>query len=170
MTRRIILTAFAAIIAATMTTTALAASDAKNRKAMVLQKSDLPAGARLVDKFGEDPRDVYQVIWQYTSGGKQFALDSGAAILSPRLTTTLFREWRRSSGLQRYSKITLPKYGDEQVAVFARENNEAELFVRKGRVLWILAVSRTGAALTKAEAIAQLKLYAPKQMKRVGSG
>lgn len=171
MNRRIILTAFAAVIAATMTTTALAASDAKNPKAMVLQKSDFPAGARLTDTWGGKYSETHEwaVSWAYKIGAKQFSIDNEVVVLSPRLVIaiqTLPDHGLPLSGRQ----ITLPKYGDEQVAGFSRKGNNVELSVLTGRVSWHISVEGTDGVVTKAELIAQLKRYAPKVMKRVGSG
>jgi hypothetical protein len=205
MNRRIILTAFAAVIAATMTTTALAASDAKNPKAMVLQKSDFPAGARLSPtSLGRGKHfltDEWAVEWDYKIGAKQFTIRNEVVVMSPRVAIGV--RPLSSPPLRGYRQITLPKYGDEQVAGFSRKGNEAAdlryadlqslglvgrymdvvdatgrsravpegmLAVWKGRVLWSIAVWRTDRFITKAEAIAQLKRYAPKVMKRVGSG
>jgi hypothetical protein len=171
---RTVLAAFAAVVVATMATTALAASSAKDPKTMVLQKSDFPAGVRLGQKGADKSPQIssYYVTYRYKAGSNQFELISTASVMSRRIATSAFREAR--SLLQHgYQKISLPKYGDEQVAGLAREDNAGELWVRKGGVVWALTVNTADLAsglITKAESIAQLRQYAPKQMKRVGSG
>ena len=174
MTTRTILVAVAALLAATMTTTALAASTAKDPKTLVLQKSDFPAGARLGQKGADKSPQVssYYVTYRYKAGSNQFELISTASVMSRGVAIRAFREAR--SLLQHgYQKISLPKYGDEQVAGLAREDNAGELWVRKGGVVWALTVNTADLAsglITKAESIALLKRFGPKQMKRVGSG
>jgi hypothetical protein len=161
----------AVIVAAAMSATALAASSAHEPKTMVLQKADVPGG-RLAKKIADkNPQvDSYSVEWRYKAGGNQLYVISVASVMSRGLASTTFRQAR---GLLQhgYRKINLPKYGDEQVAALAREDNAGELWVRKGGVVWALTVNTFGlesGLITKAEAIAQLKQLAPKQMKRVG--
>lgn len=172
MTTRTILAAVAALVAAAMTTTALAASTAKDPKTMVLQKSDFPAGASLASKPIRDKTpqvNSYSVEYRYQTGSKTFDLISIASVMNPRLAKNAFRE-ARSLLQQGYRKISLPKYGDEQVAGLAREDNAGELWVRTGGTMWGIALNTGGVLITKADSIAQLKRFAPKQLKRVGSG
>lgn len=172
MTTRRILAAVAAVVAAT-TTTALAASTANDPKTLVLQKSDFPAGARLVQKYTDKNPQVssYMVQYRYKSGSKQFDLINTVAVMDRRLAVSAFRE-ARGQLQQGYRKITLPKYGDEQAAALAREDNAGELWVRKGGTVWAISVNTAGVGnwglITQAEAVAQLKQYAPKARKRAG--
>lgn len=171
----IVVAASAAVLAVAMATTSLAAGTAKDPKTLILQKADFPAGARLLKRYADKSPQVngYVVQWRYTGGAKQFELIDTVTVMSPRVATTAFRQAR---GLlqQGYRKISLPRYGDEQIAGLAREDNEGELWVRKGGVVWALSVNTASVGnwglITKAESIAQLKQYAPKQAKRVGSG
>jgi hypothetical protein len=174
MNRWTVLAAVALVLAAAMTTTALAASTAKDPKTMVLQKADLPAGARLLKKIPEKDAQIsaYSVEWRFKAGAKQFDLISVASVMSRGLAVAAFRE-ARSLFQQGYRKITLPKYGDEQVAALAREDNAGELWVRKGGVVWSISVNTAdlkSGSITKAQSTAYLKQFATKQMKRVGSG
>lgn len=170
MTTRTILAAVAALLAAAMTTTALAASTAKDPKDLVLQKSDfLPARASLWRKPIRDKNpqvSTYAVYYRYKTGSKTFELISTASVMNPNVATSAFRE-ARSQLLQGYRKISLPKYGDEQAAGLAREDNAGELWVRKGGTMWAISVL---GPITEADAVAQLKRFGPKQMKRVGNG
>jgi hypothetical protein len=168
MNARTVLAAFAVLVAVAMVGTALAAGTAKDPKTLVLQKSDFPAGARLGQKGADKNPHVssYYVTFRYTAGSKQFELISTASVMSRGLATSAFRE-ARSQLLQGYRKISLPKYGDEQAAGLAREDNAGELWVRKGGTMWAISVL---GPITQADAVAQLKRYAPKQMRRVGSG
>jgi hypothetical protein len=175
MNRGIVVAASTAVLAVAIVTTPVGAGTAKNPKALVLQKADFPAGARLLKKYSDKSPQVdgYVVQWRYKGGAKQFELIDTVTVMSPRVATTAFRQAR---GLlqQGYRKISLPRYGDEQIAGLAREDNEGELWVRKGGVVWALSVNTAGVGnwglITRAESIAQLKQYAPKQAKRVGSG
>jgi hypothetical protein len=174
MTTRTILAAVAALVAATMTTTALAANTLKDPKTMVLQKSDFPAGARLIKKYTQGASSsggaVYYATYQYKSGAKTRQLSSSALVLkSGSLATTAFKHYK-SDIIKAATKLTLPKYGDEQFATFLGLDG-GELVVRKNTVVWSLKIEYDiDIGLTKPQAIAELKRYAPKAMKRVGSG
>ncbi len=171
----IVVAASAAVLAVAMATTAPAGGTAKDPKILVLQRADFPAGVRLLKSYADKSSQVngYVVQWRYKGGTKQFEAISTATVMARPLAITTFRQAR---GLlqQGYRKLSMPKYGDEQIAGLAREDNEGELWVRKGGVVWALSVNTAGVGswglITKAESIAQLKQYAPKQAKRVGSG
>lgn len=173
MTRRTILAAVAALVAAALTTTALAAGTAKNPKTMVLQKSDLPAGARVINKYTEGGASGagagYYITYRYKSGSKTRELASYAFVFkNASLARALYRELK--TDVPNQTKLVLPKYGDEQLAGY-RGFDGGGLIVRKNTVVWSLTIGYdVDIGLTKAEALAELKRYAPKQMKRVGSG
>ncbi len=175
MTTRAIFVGLAVLLAAS-TTTALAggSASAQDPRALVLQKSDLPAGARQRMKQADKNAQYtsYFVSYRFRGASQLLDLMSSAIVMSPRLATSVFRQQR--ADLAGGRKVALPRYGDEQIAVLAREDNEGELWVRTGGTVWGMSVNTAGAGnwglITKAESIAQLKRYAPKQMKRVGSG
>jgi hypothetical protein len=172
MNGRTVLAAFAVVVAATMATTALAASTAKSPKTMVLQKSDFPAGARVINKYTSGAASAagagYYITYRYKSGSKTRELASFASTWnSSSLARFGFRELK--TDVPR-TKLVLPKYGDEQIAGFLGLDG-GMLVVRKNTVVWSLKIEYDlDIGLTKAEALAELKRYAPKQMKRVGSG
>lgn len=169
MTTRTILAAVAALVAATTATTALAASTAKDPKTLVLQKSDLPAGARVTARYTDAMGHV--VTYRYKTGSKQAELSSFVAVLpSRKLAVAAFREFR-TDVLDIERKLDLPKYGDEQVAGYL-PITDGQLVVRKGNTVWALLLGAVVGTpeLTIAEAIAEFKRYGPKAMKRVGSG
>jgi hypothetical protein len=173
-TRTILAGIAATLVAAALTTTALAASTARNPKTMVLQKADFPAGARLIKKYTQGASSsggaVYYATYQYKSGAKTRQLSSSALVLkSGSLATTAFKYYK-SDIIKAATKLTLPKYGDEQFATFLGLDG-GELVVRKNTVVWSLKIEYDiDIGLTKPQAIAELKRYAPKAMKRVGSG
>jgi hypothetical protein len=174
MTARAILAGLALLVAAALVTTAPAATSAKDPKVLVLQKSDFPAGARQTMKQAD--RDAQQashfVTYRVRGGSQMLDVMSWAIVMSPRLATVAFRQQRADLAGER--KVSLPRYGDEQVAVLAREDNEGQVWVRKGGTVWGMSVNTAGVGnwglITKAESVAQLKRYAPKQMRRVGNG
>jgi hypothetical protein len=169
MTTRTILAALAAVLTAAITTTALAASAAKDPKTMVLQKSDFPAGARLTAKHSD--AGGLLVTYRYRTGSKQAELSSFVAVLpSRKLAVSAYRELR-SDVLDIERRLTLPKYGDEQVAGYL-PITDGQLIVRKGNTVWALILGAVIGTpeLTTAEAIVEFKRYGPKQMRRVGSG
>ena len=78
-------------------------------------------------------------------------------------------EMRRGS----MSVFSVPDQGDEQVALFQspRLGSKVQLLVRRNRVVWQLEVAGEGLlVLSKAALVAELKKYAAKQKRRVGSG
>jgi hypothetical protein len=174
MTARAILAGLAAFLAAVMTTTALARGTANDPRALVLQKSDFPTGARLTRKQADNNAQwrAYFVTHRFRGGSQMLDLRSWAIVTSPRVARTVFRGQR--ADLAGNPRIVLPRYGDEQIAVVAREDNEGQLWVRKGGAVWGMSVNTAGVGnwglITKAEAVAQLRRYAPKQMTRVGRG
>ena len=86
----------------------------------------------------------------------------------------MFKELR-SDMLPIVPKLKLPRHGDEQVANHSVLGG-SQLIVRKGSVVWVLEFQTYMVRddqtheLTRAEAIAEYKRYAPKQQRRVGSG
>jgi hypothetical protein len=175
MTARMILAA-AAVVAAAVTTSALATGALKDPKTLVLQKSDLPAGARVLRRSGPTPfasGTGYGVTYRYRTASGSNELTSVASVMKNRsLAVKGFRELK--SDYTKDVEFRLPKYGDEQHASFLL--GTAQLIVRTDTVVWTLILMRTGSTgsnpneLTKAEAVAELKKYGAKQMRRVGSG
>lgn len=158
-----------ALVAGTITATALAATTSKDPKTLVLQKSDLPAGARATAKYADAMG--YFVTYRYKTGSKQAELSSFVAVLpSRKLAVATFRELR-TDVLDIERKLSLPKYGDEQIAAYL-PITDGQLIVRKGNTVWALILGAVVGTpeLTIAEAIAEFKRYGPKAMKRVGSG
>jgi hypothetical protein len=172
MNARVLSTAAAALVAAALSTTALAGAVANDAKKLVLQQKDFPAGAKLTVKHGQSTAAVsgYYVTYRYKTGSKPRELSSFVSVFKSRSMAVAGYRELKSNASTAASKIVLPKYGDEQVATFQGLDG-GELIVRKGNTFWLLkAEYLLEPGLTKAEAIAELKRYAPKQMRRVGSG
>jgi len=64
--------------------------------------------------------------------------------------------------------VSLPAYGDEQWATYDKRESKAQMYVRKGSVVWQLEVDLN--LKTKAQTLATLQGYATKQKARIGSG
>jgi hypothetical protein len=169
------LTAIAAVLTALIATGALAAATPNKAKTLVLQKSDFPPGT--VAKHGGGSASTagsgYGITFQYRTGGKPNELSASVVVLkSKSLAVQTFRDYR-SDMSSIVPKLALPRYGDEQVANFSVIGG-SQLIVRKGSIVWVLELqtflTRGGQTheLTKAEAIAEYKRYAPKQQKRIG--
>jgi hypothetical protein len=164
----------AALIAMLAAAAALAAPPNK-AEALALQKSDFPAGTVVRPGGGSATAtgSSYAVTFQYRTGTKPNELSAFVAVSPGRgVATAMFRELKSEMGLG-VPKLKLPPYGDEQVADFSPLGG-SRLLVRKGSVVWALELqtflTRGGRTheLTKAEAIAEYKRYAPKQQRRVG--
>jgi len=170
---RTILAAVAVALAATMTATALAAGTLKNPKTMVLQPSDfLPAKARVLSKYTSGASSQggagYTVTYRYTSGSATREVQSSVVVMKSRSLAGEAYRFFKGEVNKAASKLTLPKYGDEQFATYFF--GEGELHVVRNTVLWVLTVRYDSDSLTKAQAIAELKRFGSKAMKRVGSG
>jgi hypothetical protein len=175
MNHRFMLTAVAAVLAMLIATSALAAGAPNKAKTLVLQKSDFPPGTVAKDGGGSASAagSGYGITFHYRTAGKPNELSASVAVFkSKSLAVQMFRD-SRSEMAPAVPKLTLPRYGDEQVANFSVIGG-SQLIVRKGSVVWVLELqtflTRGGQTheLTKAEAIAEYKRYAPKQQRRVG--
>jgi hypothetical protein len=177
MRARLILAAVATIVMALIATSALAAAVPNKAKTLVLQKSDFPANATAKTTGGSTNAygSGYGVTFQYRTGSKPNELSNSVAVWKSRsLAVQMFREARSEMG-PAIPRLKLSRYGDEQVAGF-HVLGGSQLIVRTGSTVWVLElqtiVTRGGQTheLTKAEAIAEYKRYAPKQQRRVGNG
>ena len=141
---------------------------------IVLQKSDfaLAAKARLLQ--GEAAGKGGFANYAYVTRGRPNELASSVAVLrSTAQAKALFAEFKRDAlSFPKQQRLTLPPYGHEQVATFGRAGSQ--LIVRTRHIVWMLDLqtflTRGGRTheLTKAEAIAEYRTYAPKQQVRVG--
>jgi hypothetical protein len=170
---RSLLTVGAVLAGAVLAAGALAAPAAQDARKLVLQKSDLPGGARASNRDGEPA--AASVTWNYVRGGKPYEVTSTAGVAgTAAMARIAFREGTSDLG-PLIRKIQLPKYGDEQLATFHLVGGSM-LVVRKGGVIWSLhlqtIVTRGGQTheLTRAEAIAEYRRFAVRVQRRVGNG
>jgi hypothetical protein len=124
----------------------------------------VPAGGSVKTSVGDFPKtwrvEADVLVSPSASGSKRiFGLDSSGG--GPQ-------------GAPASAKVKLPSYGDEQVAFVwvTAQGARGSLIVRKQNVAWQLRVASAPAQwrATKAQALAQLKSYAAKQARRIGSG
>jgi hypothetical protein len=173
-----------AVLAATvMAASASGAGTAGDPLRIVLQRSDFPASA----KWSADRYPMFDKA--LAAAGFQGKSADYAAEMPLRPTGTLrvsgqvvvlastdhARRWfaRQKRDLvqsvQLGKIVRLSAYGDEQVAV-AQLEPKADLRVRKGSVVWSVEVILRGGSYTSVQAQAQLRTYATKLKRRVGSG
>jgi hypothetical protein len=154
---------------ATIVAGAALAADART---LVLQRSDFPRGTRAMLQNGN--RQGYGVTYRYTVAGRRNDLSSAVVVTPSRNAAAKALRDLASDYSKNVPKLSLPKYGDEQHVSFLL--GTAQLIVRKNTVVWTLILARTGSTgsnaneIKEAEATAELKKYAAKQMRRVGSG
>lgn len=169
--------AAAAVLAALVSASAVAAGAPNKAKALVLQKSDFPPGTTTSMAAGDASSEGsgYTVTFHYRTAGKPNQLTASVVVVKSRdLAVQTFREFRGDM-IPIVPKLNLPRYGDEQAANFSTLGG-SQLIVRKGSVIWVLELqtffTRGGRTreMTKAEAIAEYKRYGPKQQRRVGKG
>ena len=183
MTVRMIL---ATAVAAVITVTSAAAAGALNDpKTLVLQKSDFPAGA----KAGQ----AFVVNGIVGAKGKAYTSNFFFWVGSPNQggdeeVTSKVDVWSSAGDAAKDYKITLatytgfggvtvfrlPAYGDEQYADYNPKTATGQVIVRKNGVVWRLTVDNVVGSsrrkLTKTQALSELKKYALKEKRRVGSG
>jgi hypothetical protein len=170
-TVRAILGGLAAFLVVVFVTSTPAATTATDPRTLVLQKSDFPGSARQTMKQADKSaqQSSYLVTYRFKGSTQMLDVMSWAIVMSPRFAAAAFRQQRADLAGER--KVALPRYGDEQIAVLAREDNEGQLWVRDGATVWGMSVNTAGVGnwglITKSEAVAQLKRYAVKQMRRV---
>ena len=170
MKRIILLIAIAGL--STVAPAALAAL--KDPTKLVLRKTDFPAGARLTGKSGPVGSAAgrgYSVTFTYRTGATPNELSSSVSVFAARSTAVaMFHEAKAEIGTVP-ARLQLPKFGDEQIATF-HVLDGARLMVRKGSIVWVLEWQTVIGTreMTRAEAIAEMKRYGAKQMRRVGRG
>jgi hypothetical protein len=162
---------------------ATAASHARDPLTLVLQRSDFPAKttwsqlrhptmersysraglqARVAGYYAEIPR-----------GSTELTLVSGdiSVFAGAAQARRAFSSFKAHPAYMK--PVRVPSYGDEQVALIqtSAAGPRVELRVRRGAVIWRLAVVGSGTeSLTKAQVLTTLNTYAPKQKRRIGSG
>jgi len=188
-------TTLALAVAAALLATAAAAAG-KDPKTLALRKADFPAGAvqfPVPDPTVRGPlSSFYSVTFNFKQGGGEEEVTSYVNVSKNADTAKgVYRmQVALNSGLPGTTVVKLPAYGDQQYSAFLKgpkrggySRDRAELVVRKGLVVWELAAEscgpwapygcnwgRTPPNLTKAQALAELRRYAPKVKARVGSG
>jgi len=167
------------LAASVVSTTALGAASAPSPSMLVLQRSDLPAGATRTTLKGLRGATLavpavgrvrpYGVLFQFRRSGRREAVGSVAFVFSTaKAAKTSLARARRQSAAATFTRFNAPRLGDEQwtVGLFQREASAAVFVVRKGKVIWETSVS-TAPGLSRPAAIAEGLKYARKQRARV---
>ena len=185
------LSARAAVIAAIATAAvilagaALAAEAARDPLRLVLQRVDMPAGAKWTN--GRMPASFARGLaaqglrgraafhsTQIPLGTARYKAVDGLVVVVADAAQgrRAFRLFREDLAPRAQDTVRLPSYGDQQLAtVTTRPTVKAEVLVRKGAVVWQLEVATGGTAvMTRAQALGELKKYATKQKRRIGRG
>jgi len=172
-------------LATTVTALALAASApaaAGNPAALALHRQDCPAGGKysvgvLPDQLLQGLRGI-GVQGDGVYGGCDYARTSTGSLSLTFLVVAARSASQASKAYAAFAeelagpskaKATLPRYGDQQVAVVDRETFEPDLLVRRGPLMWELSLKATGVkVLTRASALAEIGRFARKQKARCG--
>ena len=162
------------------TATALAASAATDPLSLVLQRSDMPAKAQYVsgrlptvEKAMAAGGITASVAYHHSNikrSSTKTDMVSGmvVALASTGDARKTYRLFEEDLAPKPSNIVRLPVYGDDQVAWWTPSVSKAELLVRKGSMVWQLEVNPE--LLTKSQTLAQLRVYAVKQKRRVGNG
>ena len=183
------LTKVAAAVATALAVTAVAVAAPKDPKTLVLRKADLPANAvkgpsatASPSTFGDREFTVYYNV--RAAGREEVVTSDVAASGGAKRASAGYRVMLATyTGFPGVSALKLPAYGDEQRAEYQPEPGRGVLVVRKRNVVWQLVVEDCGPQspagclggvtppkLTRAQALAELRKYAPKQKRRVSNG
>lgn len=174
----------ALLAAAVCAVSALAGGVANDPMRLVLQRSDFPARTRwtgsrdaalersLANAGVEGKAARY--LTYIPRGGTEELLVSGLVITLSSVTEArrVFGSYKSPFPAPARDVVRLPvSYGDDQVAIATGDPARADLRVRKGAVVWRLEIKWAGTdRFTRAQALAELRTYAPKQKRRVGGG
>lgn len=183
----------ATAVAAAVAATAMPASATPAPKALALRAADFPGRAiatRITDLSGVV--QVYSAAFNFEVGGREEELTELVfAARSPTGATSQYATYAQTAqDVRGGSPLRLPPYGDEQTANWASytvpggaRRARGELVVRENRVVWTLTIEDCGTVspvgcfsdtappeITKTQAVAELKRYAPMLKARVGSG
>ena len=177
-------TAVALLAGAGLLASAVTATGAGAPKNLVLQKSDMPAGAKRISAKAASgsikvPRTIsgkaYSTAFKFKNGSRQEAVGSFAGVVNGGAADAHagYAKLKREalSGASSTVKLTLPRLGNEQAAYgyFVSSVAVAAVLVRKNRTVWYVGVTTTP-GLTKRQGTAELLKYARKQQRRVGGG
>lgn len=170
----------------TLLGSALAASAAQSPLALVPAKSEFPANAKYtsgrmptsfsqgLNALGVKAQGAYLSVQVATGTTKYRAIDLFVVTAgSAAQARTAFTVFKKELALTDVSRIRLPSYGDEQLAVLQapKLGLGASLLVRKNRVVWQLELGGGGLqVMSRATLLAELQKYAMKQKARVGAG
>lgn len=191
--RRIAFVAMALVAAAG---TALAATAAKDPKTLALRKSDFPAGAvqfPVPDSTVRGPSSsFYSVTFNFRRGSREMEVTNyvDTSARSGDAASQYQSQVSQAGGKGATVIKKLPSYGDEQYAAFLqgpKVQNTSRAYgvvvVRKKSVVWTLTVESCGPFaptgcnfgttppnLTRAQAMAALEKFGPKEKARVGKG
>jgi hypothetical protein len=173
--RRTVSIVLVAAVAASFVYTAAAT----NPKSLVLQRSDVPAGAKRVS-YGSTtgaiklPRSVHgraaYVGWRFRNGGRTETVAAAAGILrSTRDAHAVYVKAKKTITAKgrAFKPLSLPRYGSEQFARGASFGpvGAGVVFVRSGARLWEVIISGYP-SFPRSSVVSELKKYAAKEKAR----
>jgi len=175
--------AVSAVLAAAVAASAVAAAVGSDPAAMVLTKGDF-SNKGVKYSLGDIPANVIQGLkgLGVTASGAYFGATipvgstksevvSGAVFktLSPGEARKAYAAFNSDNGGG--SRLALPPYGDEQIALYKPGSSVANMLVRRNSVVWQLSVEGMGLlVISRAQMIAELKKYAARMKAHVGAG
>ena len=145
---------------------------------LVLQKSDVPAGARRVS-FGSSKGSIKipgtvrgqaaYAGWRFKNGAKTETVAAAAAVVgSASDAHKVYAKAKRDvTGRGTFKALSLPRYGDEQFSLGSTLGpyGGGFVFVRSGKRLWEFVVSGYP-GFSRSFLAGELRKYAPKERAR----
>jgi hypothetical protein len=168
-----------ALAAAILCASALASPAAENPRRLVLQPSDMPAGAKRSALTGLKGSTVdvpevghvrpYGVAYRFRRGRSAESVGSVAFVFSSvGAAKTALARARRENSSGTFTTFRVARLGDQQwtIGLFHRQASAAVFVVRSDEVIWETAVS-DAPGLSRSVAISEGLKYARKQRARV---
>jgi hypothetical protein len=176
MVRKGLALAVAAVTVAAIAGTALAASAVKDPMRLILTRADVAGAKQTVQQAPIDTggvRGKFAGYSYYFMRGQLEGLQVAGgvyAVESAAQAQKVFASLQRQpGGTSPGTKVQLPRYGDQQIAWHKASASYAKALVRKNTVVWQVEIVGTG-SFAPVDELAELKKYALKQQRRVGSG
>ena len=178
-------TCYALLLAALAAGSALAANGAKNPLVFVLRPADFPAKADPVDA-GPMPASFARKLRAIRAVGRgaqyfasiPFGPERSQTVYGLVVTTPSVSQARKVFAWQKRtelkpgrdgSALSLPRFGDDQVALANGRTDSGSLLVRRATTVWRLEVGADGRlSLSPSRVRDELTKYATKQRDRIG--
>ena len=163
-------------LATALAVAAPAASALKDPMRLILTRADVAGAKQTIQQApiqtGGVRGEFAGYSYYFTRGQQQGLQVTGGvyAVESAAQARSVFTSLQRQAGsTSPGTRVQLPRYGDQQIAWHKASASYAKTLVRKNTVVWQIEIVGTG-SFAPVDELAELKKYALKQKRRIGSG